>query len=108
MPVYLDVPLADGSSFTVEVDEPQRGPVTRGGGRLTDTVVEAGQSLEDALDRVSPAFRVLVGKLREAAERPDDMEIEFGLKLSTELGAIVAKTAGEANFRVCVRWSRGA
>ncbi len=106
MPAYLDVPLADGSSFTVEVEEPRGGAVTRSG-RQADTIARAGQTFEQALDRVAPAFNVLVAKLRDAAERPDEVEIEFGLKLSTEMGAIIARTGGEANFRVSVRWSRG-
>lgn len=106
MTVYLDVPLADGSSFTVEVEEPHAGRLTRSG-RQGETIARAGQSFEEALDRVSPAFTVLMAKLRDSAERPDEVEIEFGLKLSTEMGAIIARTGGEANFRICVRWSRG-
>ena len=106
MTVYLDVPLAEGGSFTVEVEEPQAGRVTRSG-RATETIAKAGQSFEEALDRVSPAFGVLMAKLRDVADGPDEVEIEFGLKLSTEMGAIIARTGGEANFRICVRWSRG-
>ena len=53
------------------------------------------------------AAPVLMAKVRDVAEGPDEVEIEFGLKLSTEMGAIIARTGGEANFRICVRWSRG-
>jgi hypothetical protein len=103
---YLDVPLADGSSFTVEVDDGHAGgPVTRSG-RQADVVAKAGQTFEEALERVAPAFRTLVGKLRDAAEQPDAIEIEFGLKLSAEMGAIIARSGGEANFRIAVHWTR--
>ena len=105
MTTLLDVPLTDGGSFFVEVDDTRSGPVTRSG-RQTEVVVRAGQTFEQAIDRVSPAFNALVAKLRDTVERPDQVEIEFGLKLNTEVGAIIARTGGEANFRVLVRWSR--
>jgi hypothetical protein len=106
MTTLLDVPLADGGSFIVEVDETHARPVTRSG-RTTEAVVRGGQTFEQAIERLSPAFAVLFARLRDATERPDEIEIEFGLKLNTEVGAIVARTGAEANFRVVVRWSRG-
>jgi hypothetical protein len=102
----LDFPLTDGGSFIVEVDDTRSGPVTRSG-RHTEAVVRAGQTFEQAIERVTPAFSALLARIRAVAESPDEVEIEFGLKLNTEVGAIIARTGGEANFRVLVRWSRG-
>lgn len=102
---YLDFPLEDGSSLRVEVDDRDAGgPVMRG--RAAASVEQAGETFEQALSRVLPAFGVVVTKLRESASRPDHIELEFGLKLSAEMGAIIARTSGEANFRVVVRWDR--
>jgi len=101
----LELPLRAGGSVVVDVDEGQRGPVTRGG-RREEIVIEAGQTFEDAIDRVTPAFRALVERLRDLAERPDEIEVNFGLSLSADFGAIVAKTGGQANFSVSLKWSR--
>ena len=106
MTTLLDVPLTDGGSFFVEVDDTRTGAVTRSG-RQTEAVARAGQTFEQAIDRVTPAYKVLLSRLRDAADSPDEVEIEFGVKLNTEVGAIIARTGGEANFRVLVRWSRG-
>jgi hypothetical protein len=32
--------------------------------------------------------------------------VTFGIRLSGEVGAVIAKTAGEANFSVSLRWTR--
>jgi hypothetical protein len=101
----LALPLREGGSVVVDVDEAGRGAVTRGGGR-SKLVTEAGETFEDALDRVLPAFRSLIAKLRAAAEDPDEVRIDFGLSLNAEVGALIARTAGEANFTVSVTWSR--
>ena len=103
----MEMPLRDGGSVFVDVDESPRGGVTRGG-RREDFIVEAGQTLEDALDRVTPAFRALVDRLRALAERPDEITVDFGLRLSSEVGAIIAKTGGEANFAISLKWTREA
>src|SRR4051812_45912058 len=101
MTTLLDVPFTDGGSVLVEIDDRGARPVTRSG-RQTDAIVRAEQTFEEAIDRVAPAFNALVTRLRDVAERPEVVEIEFGLKLNTEVGAIIARTGAEANFRVLV------
>ena len=105
MAQLLALPLREGGSVVVDVDEAGRGAVTRGGGR-SRLVTEAGETFEDALDRALPAFRSLIVKLRAAAQDPDEVRIDFGLSLNAEVGALIARTAGEANFTVSVTWSR--
>jgi NTP-dependent ternary system trypsin peptidase co-occuring protein len=41
------------------------------------------------------------------AEPPDEIAIEFGVKLSADVGAIIARTGGEANFKISLRWQKG-
>jgi hypothetical protein len=36
---------------------------------------------------------------------PDGVEIEFGVKLAGEAGAIIAKTSGEGHFTVKLSWT---
>jgi hypothetical protein len=39
---------------------------------------------------------------------PSGGEVEFGIKLSGEVGAILAKASGEANISVTLKWEKGA
>jgi hypothetical protein len=95
-----------GDSLLVEVDETSGGAVTRGG-RTADAVVEAGASLEQVLGRLGPAMRGIMSQIREAADRPDEVEVEFGVKLSADSNVIIARAGGEANFRIAVKWVEG-
>ena len=40
------------------------------------------------------------------ARKPDEVEIEFGVKLNAEAGALIARTGTEGHFQVTVRWSK--
>lgn len=100
----LEFKTETGDSVLVEVDEP-RGPVTRGG-RPTAAVIEAGETLERVLGRLGPAVRGIVAQLRATADWPDEVEVEFGVKLSADSNVIIARAGGEANFRIALKWAR--
>ncbi len=103
----VDLPLEDGGSIRFEVEEGSAGrpggPVTRSG-RPGEMVTAATQTFEEALGGVAPASRAIVAKLRAAAN-PSEIVVEFGLKVSADTGVIVARTGGEANFRVMLTWA---
>jgi Trypsin-co-occurring domain 1 len=97
--------LADGGSVLVEVADTDSGPVTRGG-RAEELVTSAGATLDSALDQLGPVVKGVVTRLREAADWPDEVTVEFSIKLSADANVIIARTAGEANFRISMHWSR--
>lgn len=104
VPQLLELSLNDGGTVLVEVDDPVTSPVVRGG-RTQSAVIEAGASLEQVLGKLGPALRSIVAQVRDAADRPDQVEIEFAVKLSTDANVIIARAGGEANFRIALRWS---
>ena len=93
--------VGDDSSVLVEVDEDAYG-VERVS-RTSDGVVEAGQRLESALAGVRKAAQATLDTLTELA--PETLELEFGIKLTGEAGALIAKTSGEDHFTVRLSWS---
>lgn len=103
MTQLLGLELEEGGSILVEVEEEARGPVTRG--RPAEAVTQAGESLQQVLGRLGPAVKGIVSELRAAADWPEEVEIEFGVKLSTDTNVIIARTGGEANFRIALKWS---
>jgi Trypsin-co-occurring domain 1 len=106
MSPLLELDAADGGSILVEVEEPGRGgPVTRGGSPA-DAVLKAGVTLEQALGQLGPAVRGIVSELRSAAEGPDQVEVAFSIRLTTGANIVIARAGGEANFSICLRWSR--
>lgn len=69
-------------------------------------VVQASETLEQALTRSMPTLRTIIHSVRALA--PDQAQVEFGITLSAEAGVVVAKTAVEGHFTVTLSWSGAA
>jgi len=99
----VEFPLQEGGSIVVMVDEPVREGTVRAA--REDTITKAKETLEEALDKVLPATRYAIEKLRSLGSKPDEIEVTFGMSLSTVAGIVIASTSAEANFSVTVHWS---
>lgn len=87
----------------VEVDEDTYG--VEAVARNSDGVVDAGQRLESALASVRKAAQATLDALTKLS--PETVEVEFGIKLAGEAGALIAKTSAEGHFTVRLSWSPG-
>lgn len=95
-----------GELVTVQVpddDVPRAGPVTRGWsmGRVEE---HAEQRLDDALAKVQPAIGSLIAQARPLLDAPDQIEVQFGIQLSVEVGAFISASS-TSNFQVTMRWT---
>ncbi|QJS98910.1 hypothetical protein G9272_17630 [Streptomyces asoensis] len=75
-------------------------PASRTGG----LVESAGTSLSSALGNVRQAASDVLGQFRAMDVRPGTIEVEFGVKLTAEAGAIIAKTSAEGHLNVKLTW----
>ena len=100
----IEFDLEDGGSILVEVEEPEGAvvPAARAGG----VPEKARQTFEAALEKIKPAAGTIIAKLRGLSDPPDEVGVEFGLKLSAEAGAFVASAGTEANYKVTLTWKR--
>lgn len=99
----VEFPLEDGSSIVVEIDEPETAGTVRAS--RGEALAKAKETLEEAFDKVLPVTKSVVEKLRSIGNRPDEIEVAFGVKLTTTAGAVIASAAAEANFDVTLRWT---
>lgn len=99
----VEFPLEDGTSMLVEIEEPDQGGIVRAS-RSDGVIDKAHQTLEKSLEKVKPAAQVVIQKLRELHEAPDEIQVSFGLKLSAEAGAVLASGGIEANYTVTLKW----
>lgn len=86
----------------VEVEGQEPGTLQRSSLPGGDKIVKAADSFEDALAEVVPAADKLLEKLKKL--QPDSAELEFGVKLSGQLGGMFAKAAGEGQITVRLSW----
>ena len=105
MTYLVEVPLKGGDALAIEVDDQDAGIVRAA--RPGEVIAMASSSFEAALERLQPMAQALVDKLGNLAERPDEVGIEFGVKLNVDAGLVIARTSGEANFKVTLQWRRG-
>ncbi|MBB4915968.1 CU044_2847 family protein [Streptosporangium saharense] len=95
----------DGGAVVVETDEDYVTdwvPVSTTGDRV---IYDAKQRFEDALKHVRGAAEAALRTFREGTTGPDEVEVEFGVKLGTEAGAVIAKASVEGNLTVRIKWS---
>src|SRR4051794_20221446 len=89
--------LQDGQTVWVEVDDDTEEEVSGyqrvARSRGSDLATAASQSLQSALQAIKPAAEEVAATLQSLAHRPSKVEVQFGLKLSGEVGAIIASTS---------------
>ena len=106
MPDLAQFPLSGGGVLVVETDDATARRVMRGA--ATDAIATATDTFEGALSKVRYAAEGILHQLRSLAEPPDEVEVEFGVKMSVETGAIIAKSSAEANFKINLTWKKSA
>ncbi|MFD3378296.1 MULTISPECIES: CU044_2847 family protein [unclassified Streptomyces] len=92
----------DGAVIVVE------GVEDESGSRLVaraDGTVQAARTFEGSLEGVRAAAESALRVFRDGSLKPDTVEIEFGVKLTAEAGALIAKSAVEGHLVVKLSWS---
>jgi hypothetical protein len=90
------MPLENGGDVLIEVHEVEGEEQRIGLGS------RAVRTFEEAWDSVSPAISALAKKLADGG--PTETQIKFGIKIGSDLNAIIASARGEANFEVTLTW----
>ena len=102
----VEFPLNNGTDETllVEIDEPEQEglvPATP-----ADVIQKAEHTFEQALEKIKPVAESIVKTMHKLSERPDEVSVTFGLKLSAAAGAFIASAGAEANYEVTLIWRR--
>ncbi len=108
MSKYVEFPLEGGGTIIVESsDEPARSPsgFLRSGEGTSDNAAKAAATFDASVEGVRKSADLLVSKLRQLSAPPDEMEVSFSLKASSEVGSLVVGRSGpDSNFNVTLRW----
>jgi hypothetical protein len=100
----VEFPLENGDSVLVEINE---STITDDRIGIRDEVVQkATQTFESALENVKPIANAILAKVRNLSQPADEVEVKFGIKISAELGAVVASGSGEVNYEITLKWKR--
>ncbi|WP_221939389.1 CU044_2847 family protein [Streptomyces sp. 130] len=103
MDSIVRMPLEGGGSVLFEggPGSPE-GPVKAG--RLGDAVRELPSTLQTALVPIRDAAGAMLNQLRQAG--PDEIEVEFGIDLAAQTGAVITKAETGCHVTVRMAWHR--
>lgn len=94
--------MGDGTEILFELDEDYRGPCG-----FNDIAEAAKQDFEKIMklikDTALNAHSSFMKIPKEAM--PSEYTLSFGIKLSTTVGAVFAKTGTEGNFQITLKWA---
>jgi hypothetical protein len=101
---FVEVPLPDGGSLIVEASPDLDEGLVRASAAQRIAEV-ASESFESALGRVALAAAAVRDKMTALEVQPDEVTVEFGIKLGSAAGVVVANASTEANVKVLLRWT---
>ena len=101
----IEYPLEGGGALLVQSADYGAGQSDLGlATPVQESVKRARESLESALGQVTPALKSVADRLRDLS--PDELTVEFGLTLTAEAGAIVARGRTDVHFTITLAWSK--
>jgi hypothetical protein len=99
--------LAGGNAVLVETDDDRgQGQMQISRGDATSTVVKASEGFEEAMAHITPIAEKMLKALTAINTDLEEVGLEFGIKLSGEVGVIVAKSTAEAHCKVSLKRKR--
>jgi hypothetical protein len=101
MPDAVQFTLDDGTAVLVAP------PARTGTGAvgLGSRLETAGATLREALAPITSAASEVIGQFRDVAQRPNEVEVTFGVVLDAKLGAILTSAGVSTHLGVTLRWS---
>lgn len=124
MSKYIQFQTEDDCTILIEVDEPllETQPAKQDYGprevesslekikeKVEDTIIVSQETFDQALDVVKSNARSFIRKIKELeVDKPDEVQMSFGLKATGELGGtfVVAKAGIEASYTVTLTWKK--
>jgi hypothetical protein len=88
----------EGETVLVEVD----GSYESDEAPLAGVLERADETLDAAIRRIRPAAVAISRELRSLA--PEELHVEFGVKLDGKAGGIIVRAGAEAHCRVVLKW----
>jgi Trypsin-co-occurring domain 1 len=95
------IPLPGGGSILVEGSAEPEGPVKAG--RMGEAIHDMSTGLHTVLEPVVDTARSVLEQLRKAG--PGEVEVEFGVDLSVQAGAVITKGGAGCHLKVRMTWS---
>jgi len=96
--------LENGKGTQVLVEFPQKPGVQSVSVDATDVIEKSAEALDKAMDTIHHMAERVTTTIKELAESPSEVQVEFGVKFDAAAGAVIAKLGAEASLTVSLKW----
>jgi hypothetical protein len=62
--------------------------------------------IDQAISKVRPLAELLLSELQALTHKPDQVTVDFGIKLNASAGIVIANTAVEGNCKITLSWKQ--
>ena len=105
MEQLVEYSLEDGTKILVEANAlEEEGVVERVAIAPGELVIKASETFERALDVIIPAASAIISKVKRLDNIPDEVEVKFGVKLSSKVGGILTSVSKDPNYEITLKW----
>lgn len=101
----VEFDVGDGRTVLMEVEEIKSRNIDSVSISGREIAAKARKSFSDALKTLEPTVDLIHQRLSGMANPADEVEVKFSVKLSAEVGAVVTKVGGEANYEITLKWN---
>jgi hypothetical protein len=108
MTYYIETQTKDGASLKIEVESAAK--TSTGFSRSASPANVSHEAVQDAYDQTLQTIRACANGVIETIQgltvQPNSASIDFGIKIDGEVGALVARSLGDAHFKVSLSWKQ--
>ena len=106
MNILIEFELENGTQIFVEVPEGTARGVRPASNVTSGVAGKATQTFEKALTALAPVSNAISESLLKIANRPSEITVEMGFKLSGKGHLILAAADDEASFKATLKWTK--
>jgi hypothetical protein len=105
---YIETQAKDGTSIQIEVEESSKtGAGFTRQASSTGTAGEIAQgAYRQALNTIRACANGVIDTIQNLDDPPSSASIDFAVKIDAEVGAMIAKSANDAQFKVSLSWKQ--
>lgn len=98
----VEFPVTSGGVVLVQVEDAKHGVAPAG--RVEDVIERSKETLEQALEKVKPAAEAIIDVMSGLSRKPDELTVEFGIQVTAEASAVLAKAGVDVHYTVTLTW----
>ncbi len=108
MTEYIETQTQDGATLRIEVESASKGAA--GFSRHAPSPNLSNEAVKDAYDQILNTIQTcangVIATLQDLDTPPSAASVDFAIKVDAEAGAMIAKSLGEAHFKVSLSWKQ--